>query len=122
MAKKNFKKGIDNIFSSTSPSPPDPQRGEFEEVKEVEEVKEASGYNGDNGVSGISLLVDGQPKAAGKTDAPATPHTGENAFAAYNIRYPKELQKRIKRFCIEHDVDMKDVFIGGAVMYMERGK
>ena len=85
MAKKNFSKGIDNVFSSTMQEDVSTTFG-----NDVESVKNTKGMeHGD-------------------------------AIVSYNIRYPKELQKRIKMFCIEHEeVDMKDVFLRGAVMYMD---
>ena len=57
-----------------------------------------------------------------KTTAGTNGTTAEkcNGVVSYNIRYSRDLQKRIKRFCIEHDgVDMKDVFTQGAIMYMD---
>jgi len=83
MAKKNFNKGIDNVFSPTM---------------NVTEVSTVSGTDGTLGTGG----------------------TLGDVLVSYNIRYPKELQKRIKMFCIEHEgTDMKDVFMRGAVMYMD---
>ena len=83
MGKKNFNKGIDNVFSSTA---------------NVTEVSTVSGTGG----------------------TPGTVETGGDVLVSYNIRYPKEMQKRIKRFCIEHEgVDMKDVFMRGAIQYMD---
>jgi hypothetical protein len=89
MGKKNFTKGIDNVFSPTTKA----------EIEEMVEAGEAGTEKGTEGTQG----------------------TTAEAVVSYNVRYPKELQKRIKRFCIEHDgVDMKDVFVRGAVLYMER--
>ena len=87
MGKKNFNKGIDNVFSSTV---------NVEESKDVKEFKD-------------------------KIEVKNSKANDESqGYANYNIRYTKELQKRIKRFCIENEgVDMKDVFTRGAVMYME---
>ena len=83
MAKKNFSKGIDNVFSSTT---------------NLQEVLTDSGTGGTIGTIG----------------------TQGDALVSYNIRYPKELQKRIKMFCIDHEgVDMKDVFMRGAELYMD---
>ena len=80
MGKKNFNKGIDNVFSSTT---------------NLQEVSTVSGTDGTIGTQGDVLV-------------------------SYNIRYPRELQKRIKMFCIEHEgVDMKDVFMRGAIQYMD---
>ena len=81
MAKKNFSKGIDRVFSPTveaSQSTPEP----------VSKIKKAQESKGD--------------------------------VVNYNLQYPKELQKRIKLFCIENDgIDMRDVFMRGADMYLE---
>jgi len=106
MAKKNFDKGIDRVFSPTA---------RVEEIKETEEVKESEGA-GDV----VSL---GRRETAEPVEAVREKRAKETkkAYANYNLHYPKELQKRIKRFCIENDgVDMKDVFIEGAEMYLER--
>jgi hypothetical protein len=92
---KNFKKGIDRVFSPTTQSPLNPPEGDLKEVE---------------GVAGHAR--NDEPKAASKKD---------EELAAYNLRYPKELQKKIKRFCIENDgIDMRDVFMQGAIMYMEK--
>ena len=82
MAKKNFEKGIDKLFSSTTGGspPPAPSKGGYEE-------KKSSG--------------------------------GGHEVVSYNLRYSKDLQRRIKRFCIENDVDMKEVFIQGAILYLD---
>jgi predicted RecA/RadA family phage recombinase len=96
------KKGIDNIYSPTSPL--NPPKGDVE-AGEVVEIGEAGAV-----VPGTSSGVVELPKAA-----------TENVLVGYHIRYPKELQKRIKRFCIEHDgIDMKDVFTQGAMMYLDK--
>jgi hypothetical protein len=66
-------------------------------------------------IEGIETTGGELPKAAPKMD--------DDVLVNYNIRYSKELQKRIKRFCIENDgIDMKDVFTQGAIMYMDRYK
>jgi len=60
---------------------------------------------------------------AGREVLPLHPPEGDigKAVVSYNIRYSKELQKRIKRFCIENEgIDMKDVFTQGAIMFMDR--
>ena len=84
MAKKNFSKGIDRVFSPTveaSQSTPEPEP--------VSKIKKAPESKGD--------------------------------VVNYNLQYPKELQKRIKLFCIENDgIDMRNVFIQGANMYLEK--
>jgi hypothetical protein len=83
---KNFKKGIDNVFSPTR-------------INEVSEPAEEGMENESDPVKTNDIIV------------------------SYNVRYPKSLQKRIKRFCIDHDgTDMKDVFTQGAIMYMESSK
>jgi len=87
MAKKNFSKGIDNVFSSTL---------KIERFKRISEL---------------------EPTTTGTTNIKTAEQS--NAYANYNVRYPKDLQKKIKRFCLENDgIDMKDVFIQGAIMYM----
>jgi len=92
MAKKNFSKGIDRVFSPT---------------KIVETEDTSTSLSASAGEMGEI------EKSPGRND--------DKAVVSYNIRYSKELQKRIKRFCIEHDgIDMKDVFTRGAVMYMDK--
>ena len=96
MAKKNFKRGIERVFSPTT------KISDFEDVKDFDEIETA----GDASPSGGEL-----PKAASKKEE----------LTSYNIRFSKDLQKRMKLFCIENDgIDMKDIFIQGAIMYMER--
>jgi len=96
---KNFSKGIDNVFSPTV----DTDNVFKATIKELDETKQVNQVN--TNVAGIT------PKIEKKERSDAT--------VCYNIRYSKELQKRIKRFCIEHDgVDMKDVFTRGAEMYL----
>jgi len=69
--------------------------------------KDKAGETGKTG-KGIGEL----PEAVTQTD--------DDVLVNYNIRYSRNLQKKIKRFCIEHDgIDMRDVFIQGAMMYME---
>jgi len=115
MAKKNFNKGIDNVFSSTV---------KVNEIKETEEVKETltgegtSGRKGEGTPSGAEL--EKQNKTTKTEDTAATSTVLSTGIVGYNIRYSKELQKKIKRFCIENDIDMKDVFTQGAIMYMEK--
>jgi len=111
MAKKDFKEGIaksltptktgmDNVFSPTT----EKEKGKTVEIGEAE--KETAGRTVDTETRTGSREL---PKAA-----------AENVLVGYHIRYPKELQKRIKRFCIEHDgIDMKDVFTNGAIMYLD---
>jgi len=99
---KNFKTGIDNIFSPTTPQ--NPPKGDLKEVEEV------TATTVETVVTEKSSEVVELPKAA-----------TENVLVGYHIRYPKELQKRIKLFCIEHDgIDMKDVFTQGAMMYLDK--
>jgi len=96
MAKKDFSKGIDRVFSPTK----------TDDVKEVKEAGNATNLE-TRGTAGIDKRAN-EP---------------EKAYANYNVKYPKELQKRIKRFCIENDgIDMRDVFIEGAIMYMDKYK
>jgi hypothetical protein len=93
MAKKNFKQGIDNVFRST--------------VKELEELEKIE----------VSKEVKEEPAPEKKRSK--KPET--EAMAFYNLKYPKTLQKEIKRFCIEYDgFDMKDVFTKGAILFMEQ--
>ena len=73
---KNFKSGIDNVFSPTTAEP------------------EQKVYSPDDYVE----------------------------LVTYNVRYPKELKKQMKRFCIDHDIDLKTMFIEGAILYMEKFK
>jgi len=97
MAKKNFSKGIDRVFSATVEEEKEKEPGNVETLETT-------------GTQGTESRDKGAPEA-------------KKAFANYNIQYPKELQKRIKQFCIENDgVDMKDVFIGGAKLYLEQNK
>ena len=83
---KNFKKGIDNVFSPT-----------------VESIVETSA---------TPLSVAEPTKEESKL----------NDFVSYNIRYTKELKKRIKSFCLEHEIFMNDVFTQGAIIFMEKYK
>jgi hypothetical protein len=112
------KKGMENVFSPTtteSPLPPMVRQGSPTEGDNVSAalnnretvVKETAGD--------IPATLNNQlPKAAPKTS---------DVSVFYNLKYSKELQKKIKMFCIEHDgIDMKDVFTQGAIMYMETYK
>jgi len=46
-----------------------------------------------------------------------------NEIVRYSIRYQKDLHKKIKQFCLDNEgIDMKDVFIRGAILYMEKCK
>lgn len=57
----------------------------------------------------------------GKEKKTELPENATDELVAYNVRYPKSIQKRMKRFCIDHDgMDMRDVFIQGAVMLMDK--
>ena len=100
---KNFNKGIDNVFSSTT--------------NEKANVFSAT-------VKGLDVTKNAEKEKVEEKEQPNTQtkaNKKENvsAMVAYNIRYPKDLQKRIKRFCIENDgIDMKDVFTQGAIMFM----
>ena len=97
MAKKNFSKGIDRVFSSTTENE---DFNEFEENKEDEPV----GTNGTSGTKRAAYLKD------------------IFGSANYNLKYPKVLQKQIKMFCLDKDMDMKDVFIEGAKLYMKQSE
>jgi NRPS condensation-like uncharacterized protein len=98
---KNFKKeieqtftnkGMDNVFRATVK-----ELGEKKEVKAPEPIIE-------------------KEKPDSKTQQPKP-----EALVCYNLRYPKDLKKRIKRFCIENEgIDMKDVFTQGAIMFMNQ--
>jgi len=93
MAKKNFNKGIDNVFSPTTAVDfaKEIERDDKQDVNEVIEIEE---------------------KKAHKIE-----------YAFYNLKYPKELKKRIKRYLVENDtVDIKDIFTEGAAMYLEKHK
>ena len=102
---KNFKtgidqsltnKGIDNVFRAT--------------VKELDEKKE-------NKVP--EPIQEAEPA---KTENKKQ-QTNSEVLVCYNLRYPKDLKKRIKRFCIENEgIDMKDVFTQGAIMFMNGHK
>ena len=81
---KNFKTGIDNVFSPTTAQPEPKTQPKVEKEQKV--------YSPDDYVE----------------------------LVTYNVRYPKELKKRMKRFCIDHDVDLKTIFIDGAILYMEK--
>ena len=81
---KNFRSGIDNVFSPTIVQPET-------EKKSAQEQK-------------------------------VYPHDENIELVTYNVRYPKDLKKRMKRFCIDHDVDLKTIFIEGAILYMEKFK
>lgn len=104
---KNFKKGIDNVFSSTTS-----EKGNVFSAT----VKGLDGKREEK-VSEQSAVPEPEPV---QTESKKTTKKEENAaMVAYNLRYQKELQKRIKRFCIENDgIDMKDVFTQGAIMFM----
>jgi len=101
MAKKNFK-GIERIFSSTS------DKVEFEVVTKPAEEEAASEA----------------PPSGGELPGTAKnkkPENEENDFVNYNVKYPRTLQRRIKRYCIERKgIDMRDIFIQGAIMYMDK--
>jgi len=107
MAKKSFQKGIDNVFSATVKEvAEDREEGKKEETVEVGEAGKVG--------------KEEKPEKIQRTEAKKTEET---EYVAYNLRYPKELQKRIKYFCIEHDgIDMKDVFTQGAIMYINSHK
>jgi hypothetical protein len=82
---KNFSKGIDNVFNTTT------------------------------------KMDDVSKKTSPAPSQPENKKVNENYLVAYNLRYPKDLQKRIKRFCIENDgIDMKDVFTQGAILFMNQ--
>jgi len=95
---KNFSRGIDNVFRTT--------------VRELEEVKEEKV---------TAPIAEPEPE---KEEVKTTPKkVNENDLVSYNLRYPREIQKMVKRFCIEHDgIDMKDVFTQGAIMYINEYK
>jgi len=102
---KNFSKGIDRVFSPT--------------IEQHENVFRTTVKELDETTKDV------------KVTEPVSPATKENnkkksndeIIVGYNILYPKDLQKRIKRFCIEHDgIDMKDVFTQGAIMFMNEYK
>ena len=92
MAKKNFSKGIDRVFSPTTENE---DFNEFEENNEDELVEKS-----------------GKPKYLKDILGSAN----------YNLKYPKVLQKQIKMFCLDKDMDMKDVFIEGAKLYMKQSE
>jgi len=104
---KNFSKGIDNVFSPTVKE----QSSVFKAtIKELDETKETN-----KEVVTAEITPKTEPKPIKKEKS--------EVYVCYNIRYPKDLQKRIKRFCIEHDgIDMKDVFTQGAIMFMDGNK
>jgi hypothetical protein len=102
MAKKNFSKGIDKVFSPT--------------VELTEPSEKAENVKTD-----IETVEISEPSAA-KSEMPEKIQGKKEVkeFANYNLKYPKEMQKRVKRFCIEYDdFDIKDVFIQGANLFME---
>ena len=99
---KNFNSGIDRVFSPTVKEPDNVFRAT---VKELDEKKEVN----------IQAPI-------AEPDKPERKEKKSNAdvLVSYNLRYPKELKKRIKRFCIENEgIDMKDVFTQGAILFME---
>ena len=103
---KNFNKGIDNVFSSTTSE----KANVFSAT-----VKGLDGIRIEETVEKEKVEEKEQPNPQTK----ANKKENVSAMVAYNIRYPKDLQKRIKRFCIENDgIDMKDVFTQGAIMFM----
>jgi len=58
-----------------------------------------------------------------ETETPSKETEQNFAYANYNIKYPKTLQRRIKQFCLDNDgIDMKDVFIEGTIMYLEKNE
>jgi len=92
MATKNFKRGIDNVFSPTVAV-------DFAKVIETEVKKEQKEVN--------------EPEQKKQ----------KIEYTFYNLKYPKELKKRILRFLVENDnVDIKDIFIEGAAMYLDKYK
>jgi len=94
MAKKNFSKGIDNVFSPTVPV-------NFAKVIDKEETKEVE-------------------KPAENKEPEKTPKV---EYTFYNLKYPKELKKRIQRFLIDNEgIDIKDIFTEGAVLYLDKFK
>lgn len=110
---KNFNKGIDNVFSSTTSEKGNVFSATVKGLDEKKEVVKA-GESGEKGKAGEVETILTESKKKKEENA---------AMVAYNLRYPKELQKRIKRFCIEHDgIDMKDVFTQGAIMFMNENK
>jgi hypothetical protein len=110
MAKKNFNNGINRVFSSTGKEKPI-TNNELEITKTEERVEAGE----------VLPLPPPEGDNRGSRGSGGNGKAGGDVVVSYNIRYSKELQKRIKRFCIENDgVDMKDVFTEGAVMYMER--
>jgi len=105
MAKKDFSKGIDRVFSPTVKD---------EGVQEPEEIREHGNVETKETTETKEPVIVSKDKRANEK---------KKDFANYNLQYPKELQKRIKRFCIENDgIDMKDVFIQGAILYLEQNK
>jgi len=107
---KNFSKGIDRVFSPTV----EHENVFRTTVKELDEtIKEVKVTE--------QVPVPSATKEA-KTENSKKKSDGKT-IVGYNILYPKDLQKRIKRFCIEHDgIDMKDVFTQGAEMFMREFK
>jgi len=110
---KNFKKGIDNVFSPTVKTGNDGVVGDTGDNKDIKDNTEIEGVREEtpvvNKVEQIVNRVEQEEKSF--------------ALVNYNLKYPKELQRRIKLFCLEHDdIDMKDVFIEGAKMYLNSFK
>jgi hypothetical protein len=107
MAKKNFDKGIAKLLT---PTVEDNEGGEVEKVNFVN----------------VAAALKDEPKAPPAVPEPVKTKESKKPaeqLVGYNIKYPKSLQKRIKRFCIEHDgIFMNDVFMQGAIMFMESYK
>ena len=100
MAKKEFKKGIDRLFSSTIPDP-------------VE-----------------SIPTSPPPTTPIPAPAPVPVPVEEKKIKVkekaikdqvnYNIRYSAELHKKIKQFCIKNpEYNLKEVFTQGAKILMK---
>jgi len=103
MASKNFKTGLDNVFSSTLEEP----------VKEVTITTEAT--------ETIELIQSKEMIKPVETPEMGKKRDADAGWSNYNIRYPKDLQRRMKIFCAQHDeIDMKMVFIEGAKLYMSQ--
>ena len=113
---KSFKKGIDNVFSPTK---------KVEKV-EVVEVEDKTGDNKDTKVNTEIEAVREEAPVVNKVEQKVKRvEYVEKSLeqVGYNLKYPKELQRRIKLFCLENDgIDMRDVFIEGAKMYMSSFK
>jgi len=96
MAKKSYKSGIDRVFSSTVD---------------------------DEGFKGAGDVVTRETTGTiEKKIIRMEKETNENSdgFAFYNLKYTKELKRRIKQFLVDHEgIDMKDIFTRGAEMYMD---